>query len=50
MFLWFNNRYKAVTSLLASMVLLVEQWFSNIVLSAVHGSKAFFVWLLAVFQ
>jgi len=40
---------KAVTSQLAGVVLLVEQWFSNTVLRAACSSKTSFVWLLAIF-
>jgi len=40
---------KAVTSLLAGVVLLVEQWFSNTVLRTVCSSQASLVRLLAIF-
>jgi len=41
---------KAVTSKLTGVVLLVEQRFSNTVLSVTCSSQASFVRLLAVFQ
>jgi len=50
MFVWFNYIDKAVTSLLAGVVLLVEHWFSNTVLRAACSFQASFVRLLAFFQ
>jgi len=41
---------KVVALQLAGLVLLVEQWFSNILLRAACSSQASFVGLLAVFQ
>jgi len=41
---------EGVASLLAGVVLLVEQWFLNTALRAACGSQAPFLGLLAVFQ